>query len=191
MNNITHVGGIPIGIFQWNDFNLYQTDLVSLCLSLEKPNIVESNIASSAKSNLWESDFSFLSNSKLTPLATWINQTTTQFVNQINQSNYRIAITESWAHVTRNQGSHDPHRHPNSTWSGIFYVDADNTANAYNTWWNLATMPREPGLEFYSEQFTINFIPGQLVIFPGTMLHYAKPYSGSQRIIIAFNSICV
>ena len=192
MNTILNTGSIPIGIVDWSDFSKYREQIVNTCLLANKPNTIESNISTEVKHSLWESDFKFLSNPNLSELHKWLTHTVTDFVNNINQTTYHIAITDSWAHVTVNGGHHEPHRHTESSWSGIFYVSQDDLSSGQNIFFNYFNMPRIPGYEFFDEQFTVEIIPGRLVIFPSTMLHYAKPYLGTdQRIVIAFNSICL
>jgi len=191
---ITHLAGsIPIGIVAWDEFNQYRDTIINLCLVNEKPNQIESNIGSPIKNNLWESKFDFLQvHAELETLHTWIHCAVTNFVNTVNKKQYHIAITESWAHVTRTGGSHGAHRHPYTTWSGIFYVDADDLTSGQNIFFNYFDMPKLPGYDFFEEQFEVNFMPGSLVIFPSTMLHYAKPYLGKdRRIVISFNSVII
>jgi len=184
--------GLPIGVAQWDDFKSYKQSIVDFCFSQYKPNTIESNISPRSKNNLWESKFNFLENDELTPLKLWVIDQTTKFVNTVNSGSYRIAITESWAHVTDQYGSHAPHRHPNSTWSGIFYVEQLDLTSGQNIFFNQYTMPDKLGYEFFNEEFTIDIQLGRLVLFPSTMLHYAKPYLGTdKRIVIAYNSICI
>jgi uncharacterized protein (TIGR02466 family) len=192
MDNILTVGTIPIAIKDWPEFEKYKDVIIKFCLDKEKPAIIESNIAPDVKHSLWESDFNFLANTELAELNTWIHIVTNEFINEINQSTYHTAITNSWAHVTSNSGHHEPHRHTESSWSGLFYVQQEDVNTGKNVFFNYHTMPKIPGYEFFNEQFTIDIKPGRLVIFPSTMLHYAKPYLGSdKRIIISFNSVCV
>lgn len=189
--SIEAVGAVPIGQYKWDQFDNFKQQVIDVCLAQEKPNVVESGIGEPIKNNLWESPFNFLdSDTNLIELKMWMLQALTTFGNTVSKSNYRFAITESWAHVTRPNGFHGPHRHPRSVWSGIFYVDADSTSNAHNTFFNHFALPRIPGYEFWNEQFDIRFEPGVLTLFPSTMLHYAPPYLGNdKRIVIAFNSI--
>jgi uncharacterized protein (TIGR02466 family) len=192
MNNILNVGSTPIGIYDWTSFQKHKTSIVDYCLLNEKSSTIESDIAPEVKHNLWESDFNFLNRPELIELTKWITVTTKDFINSINHSNYHIAITDSWAHVTSTTGHHEPHRHTNASWSGLFYVQQGDIDSGKNIFFNYHTMPDIKGYEFYNEQFTIDIKPGRLVIFPSTMLHYAKPYLGTdKRIIISFNSICV
>jgi len=167
--------------------------LVNTCLESEKPNTVESGVGTQIKNNLWESEFNFLEQKQeLNPLKTWMEIATADFVNYINKTNYKILITESWAHVTRPGGFHGPHRHTLSAWSGIFYVYADDESTGVNWFFNHFSLPPIKGYEFFSEQYKVNFCAGKLVIFPSTMLHYAEPYLGKdKRIVIAFNSTVI
>jgi uncharacterized protein (TIGR02466 family) len=191
---ITHLAGsIPIGTSAWPEFDQHRNTIIDVCLANEKPNQIESNIGSPIKTNLWESKFDFLqAHPELSALHTWMHQSVSEFVSNINKKQYHLAITESWAHVTRPGGSHGPHRHPYSTWSGIFYVDADMPDSGQNVFFNHFDMPKVLGYDFFEEQFEVNFMPGTLVLFPSTMMHYAKPYLGNdRRIVISFNSVVI
>lgn len=192
MTSIQWVGGIPIARIAWDKFHNVRDNIIQFCLSQEKPNTIESNIAVNLKNNLWESSFDFLQQAEMLELSAWMHYTSSDFVSTVNQKQHQVAITESWAHVTRPGGYHGPHRHPWSTWSGIFYVYADDESVANNTFLNHFNMPRVAGYEFFEEEMQIEFKEGSLVIFPSTMLHYAKPYLGKdKRIVISFNSVCL
>lgn len=188
---IQAVGAIPILITKWNDFNNHKSSIVDLCLANEKENTVESNIGVDIKNNLWESDFNFLNHESLTELRNWLTSTTAEFISEVNGKQFNYGITESWAHVTRTNGWHGPHRHPWSTWSGIFHVEADKPELGPNTFNNFFHLPTVPEYSFFGESFDIKFSEGQLIVFPSTMEHYAKPYLGNQRIVIAFNGVAI
>lgn len=185
------IGKIPLLISDFENFN--RQEVTNLCLSLEKPNTIESNISPQAKYNLWESDFNFLEkHQELTSLKLWILRESQTAINKLNNTNYNIAIIESWAHVTRNGGYHRPHHHNNSTWSGIFYVDCETNKGGNNNWYLPYYLERKSGLEFADDRFTANFVPGRMVLFPSMLLHDAEPYHGSKpKIVIAFNIICL
>lgn len=192
MNNILNVGSIPVGLIDWEEFEQYKEYIISTCLSMANSNTIDSNVATEVKHNLWESNFQFLATPEMNKLNNWLTHTVTDFVNTINNTNYHVAITDSWAHVTSKDGHHEPHRHVGSSWSGIFYVSQDDTTSGQNIFFNYFNLPKIAGYEFFDEQFTVDIIPGRLVIFPSTMLHYAKPYSGiDKRIVIAFNCVCI
>lgn len=192
MNSILTAGGIPIGLIDWPDFEIHKDNIINFCLSNYKPNVIESQIAERAKLNLWESKFNLLENLELSKLKYWLTITLTDFVNTLNHSSYNTVITESWAHITELHGHHLPHRHPHSVWSGIFYIQQHDIDSGKNIFFNYFSLPKIPGYEFFCDQFEIDVVPGRLVLFPSTMLHYANSYLGTdKRIIIAFNSIVI
>lgn len=188
---ISAVGCIPIGVFQWDQFETYKDKIIDLCLAKEQTNTIESNIGKDIKNNIWESKFDFLQNKECVELNNWLVHSTQDFLKEINGKTFNFGITESWAHVTRQNGYHGPHRHTWSTWSGIFYVEADKPESGRNTFWNYYNLPQVPEYSFFNEEFYFDFVPGRLIIFPSTMLHDAKPYSGNQRIVIAYNGVCI
>ena len=193
MSQVNLLGKIPLITSHWNDFDSNKNTIVDLCLKLEISNTIESNVAVNAKLNLWESRFDFLEkHNELTDLKLWLMQESAALINNFNNSNYRVVITESWAHVTRYGGYHRPHHHDNSTWSGIFYVDTEFNKGGSNNWYLPYYMERKTGLEFADDRFTVNATPGSLVLFPSMLKHDAEVYFGQlPRIAIAFNCICL
>ena len=180
--------------FDCSKFDAIKQPLIDFCISEEKPNVVESNIAPHAKHNLWESKFNFLESpdTAVMELKMWIIQACQDQINALNNSNYRFIITESWAHVTRTGGYHLPHYHSNSTWSGIFYIDCNSESMGKNYWLVPYNIERKPGLEFINDNFAVTPTPGKMILFPSMITHYAEPYSGdTPRIVIAFNAVCI
>ncbi len=193
MRQYTLLGKIPLITSKWEEFDNNKAAIVKTCLDAEVPNTIESNVAVSAKSNLWESSFDFLETAtSINNLKLWLIQESTVLINNFNNSNYRAVITESWAHVTRQGGYHKPHHHTGSTWSGIFYIDTELNKGGSNNWYLPYYMERKPGLEFADARYTVECTPGNLVLFPSMLLHDADVYQGTvPRIVIAFNIICL
>jgi len=196
LNNVTThpFGNLVLSEFTWDDFNIYKDSIIDYCLQNEKPNTVESNISPHAKHNLWESKFNFLESNddSIIALKMWIISSCQDYVNHINKKNYRFIITDSWAHVTRENGYHLPHYHNNSTWSGIIYISCSENSLGKNYWTVPFNIERKPGLEFINDNFYVTPTPGKLILFPSIISHYAEPYTGKEpRIVIAFNSVCV
>jgi uncharacterized protein (TIGR02466 family) len=181
--------------FHWNEFDIHRDALIEHCLKHEKPNTIESNIAIDAKTNLWESTFQFLKNDNpaVVALKLWMVATVEEFIRRSNQKNYKFAITECWAHVTRQHGWHAAHTHPGSTWSGIFYVDeGDVNCGGTTCFISPFNVESKPGLDFYQNECRVAPVPGMLIVFPSSLIHYVQPYIGTApRITIAFNSICI
>jgi hypothetical protein len=124
-----------IGRWMVPDADLMNEDLQTLILK------EESRYASLGRSNIggWHSRTDFLNHSEpaVTALTSWI----TWAVNQM------IAATagpgslpgtvslSAWATICRNGSYHAPHSHPDSAWSGVYYVDAGTiTADRVAQW---------------------------------------------------------
>lgn len=191
MIKVDSIGGIPLITTDWLEFDRYKLKYQELALALHKPNLVESNVSPQAKFNLYESSFNFLDEfEEFVDLKLWLLESNMIAINNLNQTDYKIAITESWLHVTDKYGFHRPHYHDNSTWSGIFYVDSGG-ALIGNNFYLPYYMERKPGLEFASDRVTTNFIAGRSILFPSMLLHDAEPHLGNQkRIVIGYNIIC-
>jgi uncharacterized protein (TIGR02466 family) len=104
---------------------------------------------------------------------------------------------ESWFHVTRHGGQHGLHKHPNASWSGVYFVrrgtrSADHPRNG----WLRLHDPR-PNISMYQDlgnlpmwNSTHDIEPeeGKLVVFPSWLYHEVLPYVGDlPRITVAFN----
>jgi uncharacterized protein (TIGR02466 family) len=114
----------------------------------------------------------------------------------------RLAIySDAWFHVTRRGGFFGVHNHPNSSWSGVYCVDAgrhdpDKRDSGLTTFINpmlIAAMHLDAANAKLAGAFAsgvrqLRLEPGQLVLFPSWVLHDVKPFEGEgERITIAFN----
>jgi uncharacterized protein (TIGR02466 family) len=100
-----------------------------------------------------------------------------------------------WANVLRSGSYNKPHNHPNSMWSGVYYVDAGTqTENSLDSGRiefidpraavNMTSVPGDP----FAGKFTVQPETGMLIVFPSWLIHYVNPYEGEgARISIAFN----
>lgn len=105
-------------------------------------------------------------------------------------------IEAAWANVHRRGGENKPHIHVrnNTTWAGIYYVDAggpaDNPTGGRTRFQDRSGIPKEiirdPDLGIH--EVTVVPKPGLMVIFPGAVSHYVEPNQGDdERVTIAFN----
>jgi hypothetical protein len=83
---------------------------------------------------------------------------------------------QAWANVMRKGSFHLAHRHGESAWSGVYYVDPGDG----------------PGgrIQFARGRVTRTILPrvGLILVFPGDLLHSVEPYEGARpRISVAFN----
>ena len=91
-----------------------------------------SGVTDIAKKNLFESKFDFFKSDlqavqelksfceeSLMHVVKDVNQYDDDFMNQLVPD-----IRESWTHITNNNGYHDAHKHLNTSWGGIYYLNA-------------------------------------------------------------------
>ena len=186
-------------LFQTPIAYYYNTDVIhdlkSHILSLETKGI-DSNVAVDIKHNLLESNFGlFLSENKIIKDTTsWIGDCIRRTVNQIQMEKmgYSIQFNESWYHITKTNGMHEPHLHPSCSWCGVFYVQSGDEGSGDTVFENTAKSTYvDRGIQFLNNMSTVRVKPrdGMLVLFPSYLIHYQALYTGMQdRVVIAFNS---
>ena len=200
--NIVPSWTVPMYHFDaWSEHPKYQSDLEQICYDLKRQNN-QSGVAPRAKS-LYESDFDFFNIDKpaVKALLEYVRNCTFEAAQQSNQGRWgagaRIGINmhESWCHITQRGGWHDAHTHPNSAWSGIYYIragdsDADLASGVNRFYCPWQSAYSDIGTRYSSQVSSIDIEPrdGELIIFPSWLLHSATVYQGDQdRIIVAFN----
>jgi uncharacterized protein (TIGR02466 family) len=184
-----------IGRFQVPDADAMNRELQQLILA------EEAEYASLGRSNIggWHSrpDFLHRQNPALPALTSWITWALRRMIDTSSGTGVfagTLSVT-AWATICRGGAYHAPHSHPDSAWSGVYYVDAgtesvnqplsgvlefiDPRAGA-----EAVTAPADP----YGEPFRIRPRAGLLVIFPSWLFHWVHPYDGmTPRIAISFN----
>ena len=118
-------------------------------------------------------------------------------INFINESiSSKPVITAMWACINEKNAYNNAHVHQNSHYTGVYYVQApDNCGEIIFHDPRVQLNALCPALSISSRFYTprIKHIPkaGQLVIFPGWLLHHVKiNQNDEQRIIIGFNFNC-
>jgi hypothetical protein len=102
----------------------------------------------------------------------------------------------AWATICRSGAYHAPHSHPDSAWSGVYYVDAGKETPHRPLSGVLEFLDPRAGVEAvtapgdpYGEPFRVRPQSGLLVIFPSWLYHWVHPYAGqTPRIAISFNA---
>ena len=189
--------------FEWDQHQQYQAQLISVCYQERQRNST-SGVATTIKHNLYESDFDFfkINDAAVAALLEWCRQSVFEAAQHANKgrwptgSRIGIDVHESWCHVTAKGGYHDIHIHPNSSWSGIYYIKAGSSNAENRDGVNRFYSPLVPaysdiGTRWVGGPTSIDVVPrdGQLVVFPSWLPHSATPYHGDQdRIVIAFNT---
>jgi Tfp pilus assembly protein PilF len=107
--------------------------------------------------------------------------------------NSGIAFGPSWSVRFVGSGHHAAHFHPGGILSSACYIvvpekDADSDPQA--GWLELGRPPVELGLDL-PPLVTFEPKPGRLVLFPSFLFHGTRPFSGGERLSVAFDLVPV
>ena len=135
------------------------------------------------------------------------NQGKTSGVSDISKKNLFESkfdfFNSDWTHITNNNGYHDAHKHLNTSWGGIYYVNAgecgmvadengDSRMNGSNRFYSpIQYFTLDQRMQYLRHDVAdVSPEDGVLVIFPAYLLHSATPYIGEKdRIVISFNAV--
>jgi len=130
-------------------------------------------------------------------IGAWIMECIRQVVEASAQpERFRGTISVvGWASVCRTGNYNAPHIHPESAWSGVYYVDAGDPDDAVPLSSCLELLdPRSAagGVNTPGDPFghPVQIPPraGELTVFPSWLTHWVHPHSGRrERIAISFN----
>ena len=162
----------------------------------------EAQYPSLGRSNIrgWHSrpDFLHRSDANVAALTSWIIWALRRMICvTTGQDTFKgtLSIT-AWATVCRAGAYHAPHSHPDSAWSGVYYVDggAENLDQPLSGMLEFldpragAEAVSAPG-DPYGEPFRVRPQAGLLVVFPSWLYHWVHPYAGeTPRVAISFNA---
>lgn len=185
-----------IGRLRVPDAEAMNQDLQALILAEEV------KYSSLGRSNIggWHSRTDFLNRPEpaVAALTTWVTWGVSRMVDATaGPGSFKGTLSISaWATICRAGAYHAPHSHPDSAWSGVYYVDAgtDNPERPVNgvlefldprAGVEAVTAPGDP----YGEPVRVRPEAGLLVIFPSWLYHWVHPYAGqTPRIAVSFNA---
>ena len=186
-----------IGQFRVPDPEGMNRDLQVLILAQE------AEYSSLGRSNVggWHSRPDFLNKADpaVASFKTWLTWALRQMIDSTAGANaFQGTLSLSArATVCRAGAYHAPHSHPDSAWSGVYYVDpgchdSDQLLSGVLEFLDpragveAVTAPGDP----YSEPFRVRPEAGLLVAFPSWLYHWVHPYTGQRpQIAISFNAI--
>jgi len=162
----------------------------------------EAEYASLGRSNIggWHSrpDFLHRSDPNVAALTSWISWALSRIIRATTgQDSFKGALSLSaWAAVCRAGAYHAPHSHPDSAWSGVYYVDAGSETPDRPLSGILEFLDPRAGVEAvtapgdpYGEPFRVRPESGLVVLFPSWLYHWVHPYAGeTPRIAVSFNA---
>jgi uncharacterized protein (TIGR02466 family) len=100
-----------------------------------------------------------------------------------------LEIDNCWANVGAQDAWRAPHYHPGATWSGCYYLSVGD-AESHLGGISFINPVLAADLMWQRQQVELKPQNGDLLIFPGNMMHYVPPNPHEQdRITLAFNFI--
>lgn len=185
-----------IGRLRVPDPEVMNRDLQTLILAKE------AEYSSLGRSNIggWHSRPDFLSNPDpaVSSFTTWLTWGLRRMINATAEGNtFQGTLSLSaWATICRTGAYHAPHSHPDSAWSGVYYVDPGSSSPDRPLSGVLEFLDPRAGVEAvsapgdpYGEPFRVRPQAGLLVLFPSWLYHWVHPYMGERpRIAISFNA---
>ena len=189
---VSAVFQIPMAQYENKDLI---SELKDFILSKDSQGI-ESNVAPTIKQNLIESKFNFFQNETdiVRRTAQWIASCLKKTINtiQMEDIDYKFFFKESWYHITKTNGMHEPHIHPTCSWCGIYYVQSGDDDKGGDTVFSNPVFPNhiDRGNLYLNNmsQIRVKAEDGKLIFFPSFLSHYQSLYEGTKdRIVVAFN----
>lgn len=106
--------------------------------------------------------------------------------------NLGIRITQSWLNWTKAGQWHHKHAHPNSVFSGVFYVNTVEDRDRitfYQDGYKQIKPKYDEWNRWNSESWWLPVKTGQIVLFPSGLTHMVETIGGEEeRISLAFNT---
>lgn len=102
-------------------------------------------------------------------------------------------VPDGWINVNPPSAYNGPHDHKTAFWSGSYYVDVPAGEGASGMIEFLTPVTPLPsggliGGPLVAETFGLTPVPGTVLLFPATLLHWVHPnHSNRERVTIAFN----
>lgn len=181
----------------WDDTERLNRDLLATILELQRGSrgIDRSNVGG------WHSDIDFLR--LQSPCIVELNRRLREFVTGLNQSVLVPELRrragsfglEGWANVLAHGQYNKLHTHPNAFWSGVYYVNGNETVEGHPMSGKLELVDPRPGAHFPNADMTTLYgrvllhpHAGQMVLFPSWLQHQVHPNFGeTPRVSVAFN----
>ena len=104
----------------------------------------------------------------------------------------KIYITQSWLTISRPGEGHHLHRHPNSIYSGVYYLTGEHTQTKFHSPTKLyqqVVFQKNKTTPYLEENLTVNASQGNLIIFPSNLSHEVQPNPSEKvRTTLSFNT---
>lgn len=127
-------------------------------------------------------------------IKTFIDASIKQYFEEVYapSGDVEVYVTQSWINYTKKGEYHHRHEHPNSLFSGVFYLDVTENLDKIkffkNVYQNLKIAPVNWNI-YNSDSWWVPVKTGDLVLFPSSTSHMVEDVVADKtRISIAFNT---
>ena len=178
---VNQIFGTPIIKIE-NAFQLYseekefinnlEMDKADVCLSISK-------------------NLHVLKSQELKRIKNLINQYAHEFIEKIICVSNMFKMTNSW--IAQSEKIHEEHDHKNAIFSCVYYVDAEKAEIAFVRHHNFLTRSYFFDLNYHNKNefnaFNLKFpvTTGDLIIFPGDVLHMGINLSNKKKTVLGAN----
>jgi uncharacterized protein (TIGR02466 family) len=147
------------------------------------------------RTNFFTTDNYILKNSALQSLNNFFKKSLDEYFQSIiNPKNeVHLEITQSWINITKKGQSHHQHKHWNSLYSGVFYINAVEGEDRiffhnYQGLRDILVTPNEWNI-YNSMTWWVPVKTGELLIFPSSLFHEVDLVQHEHaRISLSFNT---
>jgi len=165
----------------------YTEEELNYVYSLKRKNIIGNELSVESE---------ILNAPEMSNIKEWLENVVNTFLQSTHnpRDGVGLRITQSWASFSDQWQYHHDHKHSNSFYSGVLYIDARDDKIMFtnpNRLFPLFVQPKSP--EYYtmhnSETWWVPATTGKLVIFPSLLVHGVPAVQeGYTRVSIAFNT---
>jgi uncharacterized protein (TIGR02466 family) len=127
-------------------------------------------------------------------IKTFIDESIEQYFKEVYAplNNIEVYVTQSWINYTKQGQYHHRHEHPNSLFSGVFYLDVTKDLDKIKFFKNVYQNLKMPSVNwniYNSDSWWVPVETGNLILFPSSTSHMVEDVVADKtRISIAFNT---
>jgi uncharacterized protein (TIGR02466 family) len=128
-------------------------------------------------------------------LADAIQALVEEYAQEVWKADLEPYVTQSWVNWTKPGQYHHRHAHPNSLYSGVFYLDVEDDRDRitfYQDGYKQLKPKYKEWNRWNSESWWLPTKTGQVVLFPSSLTHMVETVPGEvigkERVSLAFNT---
>lgn len=148
-----------------------------------------------ANNNYLTDSYNLLEDEKFSTIKNLITVALDDYCDNVCGMKQKLKITQSWIARTKSGGAHSLHNHPNSLFSGVYYISCPDQSPLNFYFENGLFRDFKFDVDYYQQtEYNTTCVPiypctGDIVIFPSWLNHSVAVNSGpKERISLSFNT---